>query len=49
MVEDALAGVAAGRAGDFRLVIGVARNVARAELYAAGAHVVVDELGELAA
>ena len=49
VVEDALAGVAAGRAGDFRLVIGVARNVARAELYTAGAHVVVDDLGELAA
>jgi len=49
VVEDALAGVAAGRAGDFRLVIGVARNVARLELYTAGAHVVVDDLGELAA
>ena len=49
VVEDALAGVAAGRAGDFRLVIGVARNVARVELHAAGAHVVVDDLGELAA
>jgi alpha,alpha-trehalose phosphorylase len=49
VVEDALAGVAAGRAGDFRLVIGVARNVARAELHGAGAHIVVDDLGELAA
>ena len=49
VVEDALAGVAAGRAGDFRLVIGVARTVARAELHAAGAHLVVDDLGELAA
>ena len=49
VVEDALAGVAAGRAGDFRLVIGVARTVARAELHAAGADVVVDDLGELAA
>ena len=49
VVEDALAGVAAGRAGDFRLVIGVARNVAHAELRAAGADVVVDDLGELAA
>jgi alpha,alpha-trehalose phosphorylase len=49
VVEDALAGVAAGRAGDFGLVIGVARNVARAELRDAGAHVVVDDLGELAA
>lgn len=49
VVEDALAGVAAGRAGEFRLVIGVARTVARAELHAAGAHLVVDDLGELAA
>ena len=49
VVEDALAGVAAGRAGEFRLVIGVARNVTHAELHAAGAHVVVDDLGELAA
>ena len=49
MVEDALAGVAAGRAGEFQLVIGVARNVARAELRAAGAHIVVDDLGELTA
>ena len=49
VVEDALAGVAAGCAGDFGLVIGVARNVARSELRAAGAHVVVDDLGELAA
>ena len=49
VVEDALAGVAAGRAGDFRLVIGVARTVARAELHAAGADLVVDDLGELAA
>jgi alpha,alpha-trehalose phosphorylase len=49
VVEDALAGVAAGRAGDFRLVIGVARNVTHDELREAGAHVVVDDLGELAA
>jgi alpha,alpha-trehalose phosphorylase len=49
VVEDALAGVTAGRAGRFRLVIGVARNVARSELRDAGAHVVVDDLGELAA
>jgi alpha,alpha-trehalose phosphorylase len=49
VVEDALAGVAAGRAGEFRLVIGVARNVARDELHEAGAHIVVGDLGELAA
>ena len=47
VVEDALAGVEAGRAGGFGLVIGVARNVARAELKSAGAHVVVDDLGEM--
>jgi len=49
VVEDALAGVAAGRAGEFRLVIGVARNVSCDELRQAGAHVVVEDLGELAA
>jgi alpha,alpha-trehalose phosphorylase len=49
VVEDALAGVEAGRAGCFGLVIGVARNVARIELRDAGAHVVVGDLEELAA
>jgi alpha,alpha-trehalose phosphorylase len=49
VVEDALAGVAAGVAGGFRLVIGVARNVGRDALRTAGADVVVDDLGELAA
>ena len=49
VVEDALSGVAAGRAGEFGLVIGVARNVAPAELRAAGADLVVADLGELAA
>ena len=47
VVEDALAGVAAGRAGGFGLVIGVARNVGRAALQSAGAHVIVDDLGEM--
>jgi alpha,alpha-trehalose phosphorylase len=47
VVEDALAGVAAGQAGGFGLVIGVARSAPRAELLSAGAHVVVDDLGEL--
>lgn len=47
VVEDALAGVAAGRAGGFGLVIGVARNAGRSELCSAGAHLVVDDLGEL--
>jgi beta-phosphoglucomutase-like phosphatase (HAD superfamily) len=47
VVEDAPAGVAAARSGGFGLVIGVARNAARSELRAAGAHLVVDDLGEL--
>jgi alpha,alpha-trehalose phosphorylase len=49
VVEDALAGVAAGHAGGFGLVVGVARNGAYAELHAAGADLVVDDLGQLAA
>ena len=48
VVEDALAGVAAGRAGDFGLVIGVARSAAPRDLRSAGADMVVDDLGELA-
>ena len=47
VVEDAIAGVAAGRAGSFGLVIGVDRGVGRAALAAAGADVVVGDLGEL--
>jgi alpha,alpha-trehalose phosphorylase len=47
VVEDALAGVAAGRAGGFGLVIGVARNGSRAALMSAGADIVVEDLGEL--
>jgi beta-phosphoglucomutase family hydrolase len=47
VVEDALAGVAAGRAGGFGLVIGVARHGNTAELAAAGADVVVADLEEL--
>jgi alpha,alpha-trehalose phosphorylase len=49
VVEDAIAGVAAGRAGDFGLVIGVSRGAAPRALHAAGADVVVDDLAELAA
>ncbi len=48
VVEDALAGVAAGRAGEFGLVIGVARSADPGVLSSAGADVVVDDLGELA-
>jgi alpha,alpha-trehalose phosphorylase len=47
VVEDALAGVAAGRAGEFGLVIGVARTAAHRDLRSAGADVVVDDLAEL--
>ena len=49
VVEDAVAGVAAGRAGDFGLVIGVARQATPDALQAAGAHLVVGDLAELAA
>jgi HAD superfamily hydrolase (TIGR01509 family) len=45
--EDALAGVAAGRAGDFGFVIGIDRAGQREALAAAGADVVVDDLAEL--
>jgi trehalose 6-phosphate phosphatase len=47
VVEDAVPGVAAGRAGNFGLVIGVDRGVGRAALAAAGADVVVGDLAEL--
>jgi alpha,alpha-trehalose phosphorylase len=47
VVEDALAGVAAGRAGEFGLVIGVARSAAHTDLRSAGADIVVDDLEEL--
>ncbi|MCG5433814.1 beta-phosphoglucomutase family hydrolase [Mycobacterium sp. MYCO198283] len=45
--EDALAGVAAGRAGAFGYVVGVDRVGQRAELLSHGADVVVDDLAEL--
>src|SRR5690606_3093995 len=47
VVEDALAGVAAGRAGGFGLVIGVDRTGHPEELAANGAHVVVSDLDEV--
>jgi alpha,alpha-trehalose phosphorylase len=47
VVEDALAGVAAGRAGGFGMVIGVARSAAPADLRSAGADMVVDDLAEM--
>ena len=47
VVEDALAGVEAGRAGGFRTVIGVARAGQDDALRDAGADVAVDDLGGL--
>ena len=47
VIEDALAGVQAGRNGHFGLVIGVARQGNAAELQRHGAHRVVADLGEL--
>jgi alpha,alpha-trehalose phosphorylase len=49
VVEDALAGVAAGRAGKFGLVIGVDRVGQAKALAESGADMVVDDLGELLA
>lgn len=45
--EDALAGVAAGRAGKFGCVVGVARSGGAEELLAHGADLVVSDLEEL--
>ena len=47
VVEDALSGVQAGRAGRFGLVIGVARHDNADELKANGADMVVTDLGEM--
>ena len=47
VVEDAVAGVSAGRAGRFGLVVGVARRAGPEALRAAGADVVVGDLAEL--
>jgi beta-phosphoglucomutase family hydrolase len=47
VVEDAISGVAAGRAGGFALVIGVDQGAGHAALTEHGADVVVDDLGEL--
>jgi len=48
VIEDALSGVEAGSAGGFGLVIGVARKGNAEELRQHGAHIVVNDLGELA-
>jgi beta-phosphoglucomutase family hydrolase len=47
VVEDAISGVEAGLAGNFGLVIGVARKGNAEELQRHGAHLVVNDLGEL--
>ena len=47
MVEDALAGVEAGRAGGFGLVVGVDRSDVGAALRQHGADIVVTDLAEL--
>ena len=47
VIEDALSGVEAGRNGNFGLVIGVARKGNAEELRRHGAHLVVNDLGEL--
>jgi len=47
VVEDALSGVQAGVTGGFGLVIGVARKGNTEELKKHGAHLVVNDLGEL--
>jgi beta-phosphoglucomutase family hydrolase len=49
VVEDAPAGVRAGRDGGFGLVVGVARRASAPELAAVGADVVVSDLSELSA
>ena len=47
IIEDAISGVAAGRAGAFGLVIGVDRGAGADTLREAGADLVVRDLGEL--
>lgn len=47
VVEDAISGVEAGCSGNFGLVIGVARKGNAEELRHHGAHLVVNDLGEL--
>jgi beta-phosphoglucomutase family hydrolase len=48
VIEDAISGVQAGCSGHFGLVIGIARKGNAEELQHHGAHVVVNDLGELA-
>ena len=48
VVEDAVAGVEAGRAGGFGLVLGIDRGAGRQALLDGGADIVVEDLGEYA-
>ena len=47
VIEDAISGIQAGSAGNFGLVIGVARKGNAEELKHHGAHLVINDLGEL--
>lgn len=47
VLEDAISGVAAGRAGDFGLVVGVDRGAGAKSLADAGADIIVTDLAEL--
>lgn len=47
VVEDAVSGVQAGRNGNFGLVIGIAREENKEELYTSGADIVVEDLDEM--
>jgi trehalose/maltose hydrolase-like predicted phosphorylase/beta-phosphoglucomutase-like phosphatase (HAD superfamily) len=47
VIETSVAGVEAGRRGGFGLVVGIDRNGRRAELEAAGADIVVEDVSEL--
>ena len=47
VVEDAVSGVQAGRAGNFGLVLGIAREENESELYANGADIVVEDMANI--
>ncbi|WP_243544010.1 beta-phosphoglucomutase family hydrolase [Pseudodesulfovibrio tunisiensis] len=47
VVEDAISGVQAGRAGNFGMTLGIARNIAGELLKRFGADLVVSDLGEI--
>ncbi|MFH0757556.1 MAG: beta-phosphoglucomutase family hydrolase [Bacteroidota bacterium] len=47
VVEDAVSGVQAGKKGNFGLVLGIAREDNMNELYAGGADIVVEDMGEI--